>query len=220
MKKWCLCLAFIVMATTRGWAVPTIHGATGLIMVPTAESLQYKQFNMGIDYVYGDIPKNDGLYYKANLGTFKSWELGIVGGKVPTEGVFVNVKYYLMSDNERFPLAIAIGSENLFSKDSTDVYMVASKKFQGGIGVHLGFKALFQKDELVPSIMGGAEYVLSNQWSVLADFNGERKKYMVNAGVRYFAWDDLSVNLSVLDIGHTVYTAPLYSIGVSYTKFL
>ena len=201
-------------------AFTTIHGASGLITVPTAEALQYKQYNMGYDYIISDHAKDDEWFFKANLGTFKSCEIGIVAGKVPTEGVFVNIKYYLMADAEKFPLSIAIGCEDLFSKSATGLYMVASKKFSPDLQVHLGFKGVFQTDEMVTYVMGGADYWLNNTWAILADFSGQRKRYSVNLGTRYALNEDVILSVSVLDIGSALHTSPQYAMGLSFVKFL
>lgn len=219
MKKlvWLLlCLVFV----GKLQAFSTIHGPTGLITIPTAEALQYKQYNMGYDYVLGEQPKDDEWFFKANLGTFKSCEIGIVAGKVPTEGAFVNIKYYLMSDAERYPLSIAIGCEDLFSKESTSLYMVASKKFSSGLQVHLGFKGVFQTSEMVPYVMGGADYWINNTVSVLGDFSGEHKLYSVNLGVRYLINEDVNLSVSILDVGSALHTSPQYAFGLSFAKFL
>lgn len=213
-------LILTLLLVKNGYALPTIHGATGLITVPSAEALQYKQFNMGYDYIMGAKASDDEWYYKANIGTFKNWEIGIVAGKVPTEGAFVNVKYYLMSDSERYPLSLAIGSENLFSRYSTDIYMVASKKLPSGAQIHLGFKGVFQQDEFVPYVMGGVDYWMTNVWSVMADFSGEHKKYQVNLGVRYCLSEDVYASFSVLDMGKALHDDPQYSLGISFAKFL
>jgi hypothetical protein len=201
-------------------ASPTVYGPSGLITIPTAESVKYKEIDFALDYFAVDGTTDAYQYlYKANLGTFRGCELGVVGGSVPTEGVYLNIKYYLMSNNERYPLSIAIGMENLASFYKTAIYMVASQRFQGGFIGHLGFKANFAEEELDPSLMGGIEYLLSNSISILGDFVGERKQYMVNTGVRVFVTEDLVIRLSALDI--TQSRDPItYTFGLSYAKFL
>jgi hypothetical protein len=199
-------------------AAPTLNGPTGLIMVPTAESLQYKEMNVGLDYKLSNNKQRH--FYKFNFGEFKGVELGIVGGSVPTEGVFVNAKYYLMSDNTRFPLSIALGVENLGAKNSTGVYMVASKKFQGGISGHFGFYAGFEEGiDLDPSIMGGAEWVLDNRISLLADVVGKRRKYTLNTGLRFAIYPDLQFRAAILDLGNNL-DENIYTVGLTYSSFL
>ncbi|MFC1752634.1 hypothetical protein ACFL96_04485 [Thermoproteota archaeon] len=200
-------------------ADPTVYGPTGLIMMPTAESLRYKEFNVGFDYCLGGDSEEEMLYYKVNLGTFESWEFGFVGGERPEEGVYMNAKYYLVSDYSRFPVSVAIGIENLTSKMMTGVYMVASKIFEGGLRGHFGFKATFSDEELDPSIMAGIEYYFTNELSILADVLGQEKVYFLNAGVRYMFWDSFTARVSVLDITNSR-DSLYYSLGLTFTGFM
>jgi len=217
MRKLIL-LSSMALWATGLLAAPTINGPTGLIVVPTAESLQYKEMNVGLDYKLSNGTQQH--FFKFNFGEFKGVELGVVGGSVPTEGVFVNAKYYLMSDNTRFPLSIAIGAENLGAKNSTGVYMVASKKFQGGVSGHFGFYAGFdESSDLDPSIMGGAEWVLDNRIALLADVIGKRRKYTLNTGLRFYIYPDLQFRASILDIGNNL-DENFYTLGLSYNAFL
>lgn len=216
MRKWLLLSGILWVSTLT--AAPTINGPTGLIMVPTAESLQYKEMNVALDYKLSNTTQQH--FLKFNFGEFKGVELGIVGGSVPTEGVFVNAKYYLMSDNTRFPLSIAIGAENLGSKRNTGVYMVASKKFQGGVNGHFGFYAGFEENnELDPSIMGGVEWILDNRISLLADLVGKRRKYTLNGGLRFAIYPDFHLRAAILDMGNNA-QENFYTLGLSYNAFL
>lgn len=215
-----LLLAFLFM-TGPLFAVPTIYGPTGLITIPTAESVQFREFSMSGDYLFtNSTPKSETWFYKINMGTYKNWELGIVAGKVPTEGAFVNIKYYLTAEGERFPIALAIGCQNLFSAERTDLYMIASKRFPSNFSLHFGFKANFGKIELYPSIIGGIEYFISNHVSFVADVGGEKRLYKVSGGMRVALADTLSLNLSAVDIGHASPDGPMYGLGLSYSAFL
>jgi hypothetical protein len=217
MRKLILLSSLALWATSL-MAAPTINGPTGLIVVPTAESLQYKEMNVGLDYKLSNGTQQH--FFKFNFGEFKGVELGVVGGSVPTEGVFVNAKYYLMSDNTRFPLSIAIGAENLGAKNKTGVYMVASKKFQGGVSGHFGFYAGFdEQSDLDPSVMGGAEWVLDNRISLLADVIGKSRKYTINTGLRFSIYPNLQFRASILDIGNNL-NENFYTLGLSYNAFL
>lgn len=200
-------------------ASPTIYGPSGLISIPTAEALKYKEMNVALDY-YQDSEANQSQYYKLNLGTFENWEIGFVGGQTPTEGVYINTKYYLMSDKSRFPLSIAIGIDNIASKEKTGLYMVASKHFKGGIVGHFGFKTMFDEEEGIdPSVMGGVEYYLSDQFSILADINGEQKTYVVNAGIRFELMDNFHLRGFIMDVTQNRENQ-LFSMGVSYSQFI
>ncbi|NQY74852.1 MAG: hypothetical protein HRT90_08840 [Candidatus Margulisbacteria bacterium] len=217
-------VAFLILCSTifsvSTFGAATINGPTGLIEVPTAESLKYKEYNIVVDYnLSSDNSDVSALFYKANLGTFRGWELGIVGGEVPSEGVFVNAKYYLMSDNSQYPLSLALGMENLTSAALTNFYLVGTKLFSNGIHGHMGFKAHLSGD-LDASVMGGLEYFLDDQLSLLSDINGDRRIYKVNAGLRYLLSPDCMIRLAVIDIGSSHTAGTLFSFGVSFTGFL
>jgi len=217
MKK--LLLLLSILYSTLLFAIPTIQGPSGLISVPTAESLKFKEFNIAVDSILNEDEKSQSLYYKVNLGTFQNWELGFVGGKTPTEGVFINAKYYLLSDNSKFPLSIAIGLQNLASKSLTDVYMVISKRFKGGFIGHFGFNANFSNKDIDPSIMGGVEYLLNEYISIIGDIDGKRQTYVGNAGVALYLTESFVIRGAVLDLGNNDKSRDI-SLGVSYTQFL
>ena len=201
------------------FASPTIYGPSGLISIPTAEALKYKEMNIALDY-YQDSEENTSQYYKLNLGTFENWEIGFVGGQTPTEGVYINAKYYLMSDKSRYPLSIAIGVDNIASQEKTGMYMVASKVFKGGLVGHFGFKTMFDHEEGIdPSIMGGTEFFFSDQFSILADINGEKKTYIVNAGLRFELMDNFHIRGFVMDVTKNR-EEQYFSLGISYSQFL
>jgi hypothetical protein len=223
MRKWKATIAVMtsLLWTTLVAAAPTIYGPTGLITMPTAEAVQYKEFSFGLDYLsISGPPKDESWFYKMNVGTYKNWELGIVGGKVPTEGVFVNVKYYLTTEAERFPIALAVGFQNLFSKERTDLYMVASKRFPSAWSGHLGFKANFGRSKVQPSVMGGLEYALSEHVSTLGDITSDGDQYSVNAGLRIVLIQNTLLNLAVTNIGQSTGPGTAMVVGFSYSTFL
>jgi hypothetical protein len=215
-------VAAILVCSSSLAAAPSLYGPTGLIAIPTAEALNLNESNAGFDYLWGNTngtTNTSSWFYKLNLGAFKNWEIGVVAGKVPTEGAFINIKYHVTGESERNPMAIAVGLQNLFSNQRTDVYMVASKKLPNQVRVHFGFKANFA-DEIYPSIIGGLECPISPQLSGLVDFSGVRKQYQLNAGIRLIIAEGFLLHASLLDIGRTQPNNPLYSVGLSYTSFL
>ncbi len=216
MKRHILTLLTICILATPLYANLTLSGQTGLIEMPTAEILQYKENNMAYDI--GKIGTTDISRYKVNLGAFKNWEFGFVGGAVPTEGVFINAKYSIMADNERFPLMLAVGFSNLTSRDLTTLYLVASKAFQNGIHAHLGFEAEFTSHEINPVIMAGLEYWVNPQFSVLGDVIGAKTQFRTNLGVRYAMNPQFSIRASWLDL--TSGTRSGYTLGISFGQFL
>jgi len=220
-KKIRYILFFLGAMTISLSAAPSVYGPTGLVGIPTAEYLQFRETGLGVDFLTSSTtPKTDSYFYKINMGTYKNWELGVVAGKVPTEGAFINIKYYLTAEGERFPISIALGVQNLFSQEKTDLYMVASKRFPSQFSLHFGFKANFGKTEVFPSLIGGIEYFISNHVSLLGDVSGEKSLYKFNAGMRVVLADTLLLHLSALDIGNASREGTMLGAGLSYSAFL
>ena len=228
-------LIVLILITTITNAGTSLNGPTGLILMPTAESLKYKEFNISADYIFPAGNNNEDNYiYKLNLGTFQNWEVGVVGGKTPTEGMYLNIKYYLMSSESELPLFIAIGVQNFSSTQKTDVYMVASKKVREDFGVHFGFKAIFNT-EITPVFITGINYIVSEKLELLADItpaieiNGSAETYIGNIGANYYISPNLSINMHLLDITSQTTAdknTPMENggmnilLGVTYSKFL
>tara|TARA_A100001015_G_scaffold313545_1_gene421007 strand:- start:307 stop:960 length:654 start_codon:yes stop_codon:yes gene_type:complete len=215
MKK--LVAAFIFILNLGLYAGQTIHGPSGLISMPSGESLEYGKFDLAIDFKLDGSEKGS-QYYKFNLGAFKNSEIGVVGGTVPTEGVFVNVKYFLLSDNERFPFSIAVGLENLGSKDNTGTYFVGTKQFEGGLSGHLGFRAIFD-NRIDPSVMMGGEYVFDDRMTFLVDFTGRNRKYSLNVGMQYYLNYDVVYRLNILDVTQNLNDEFVATMGLSFSRF-
>ncbi len=211
-------------------ASPTVYGPTGLIEMPSAESIAYKQVNVAVDYSFlqqnstsaNANENNSGVfYYKVNLGSFENWEIGILGGTFLDEGVFVNMKYFLMSNQDENPLSIAAGVERLGSNKDLAAYLVTSKRFEGGVHGHFGFKAHFQSN-LSASAMIGVEYFSSEKVSFLGDITGEKNdSYILNGGTKIYLDNDVSMRIYFIDITKSKPAKEtLYTFGLSISKYI
>ena len=223
MKLKYVLFVILLGLSTSLFSAPTVNGSTGLIIVPTAEALKYKEGNIALDFLSGQDEDGKSLtewVYKMNLGTFENWELGVVGGTTPTEGMYLNVKYYLIADDSRLPLSIAIGSQNLSSSESTDVYMVASKKLRHYLGVHMGFRAVFSPGDLDPNFMSCINFLAKEELEFLADIDGRQDVYTINIGSRYYFQNNVSMHVYILDIGQRIENNTKVAIGITMSKFL
>ena len=215
----------LLLLTTTLFASPTVYGPTGLIEMPSAESIAYKQVNVAVDYSINNQEENanekNNVYYKLNLGSFENWELGILGGSFLDEGVFVNMKYFLMSNQEENPLSIAAGLERVGSKNDLATYLVTSKRFDGGLHGHFGFKAYFQNN-LYASAMIGIEYFSDEKISFLADVTGEKNdSYVLNGGTKIFIDNDVAMRIYLIDITKSRKAKEtLYTFGLSLSKYI
>ena len=97
--------------------------------------------------------------------------------------------------------------------------MVASKRFQNGVGAHFGFKARFA-DSIDPTMMAGADYTLNNDVVLMADLTGQKKTYAINLGSDYALNPDVSLRATVTDLANNTPEGTRWGIGLAYTKFL
>lgn len=223
-----------ILFTSLVHASPTFNGPTGLIMMPTAEGLRYKEFNTGFNYVppfLKIVEDNEGniiqekdnhgiLSYYGNLGTFEGMELGF-SGRGGREGVFVNLKYYLISDNSENPLTMAVGIQNLSSFYETGVYMVASKQLNMNLGLHMGFLGRFFAGTSDTNMMFGIKYFLNENFALLIDTVGERNVYGWNAGIQMQLGEEMILHMSGLNLLNPVDRKnSVFTAGISYTGFM
>lgn len=206
------------------YASPTLYGPTGLIEMPTAETIAYKQFSAGLDYMIGSSitgGRNDDFFYKFNLGSFETWELGVLGGTFLDEGMFVNLKYFLVTNDSEDPLFMSAGVERLGSNTDLAPYLVASKRFAEGLNVHLGFKA-FVQDEFVAGAMLGTEFFMNEQVALLAEVIGEKsQRYVVNIGARYYLENGVSLRLFMIDLTkNRASSETQFVLGVSINRYM
>lgn len=213
-----ICLSFVIcclLFTSQAFAyavfpAPSLNGPTGLVRIPSADVILYKNFNVGLSYgsTVSSVPgatAESAVYYMMNLGTFHGVEFGIVGGSEKgqnklREGVFVNMKLSLSTGEEPQPLLLALGVENLFSYTQTDVYMVATKYFKAGPKLTFGFEADFPNYKFRPMGILGAEVPIGENLFILGDLMAGETLFQVNAGMRFYFTPLFSVNISGLNL--------------------
>tara|TARA_B100001989_G_C24538783_1_gene466235 strand:- start:826 stop:1515 length:690 start_codon:yes stop_codon:yes gene_type:complete len=222
-------LTIILIGHSIVFALPTVSGPTGLVTMPTAEILNYKEHNSAIDYQLNtDDSGSSKSFYKVNVGALENTEIGFVGGSEPDEGVFLNFKWSLTSTAERFPLRMAVGFENITSQTQSNFYLVTSKRLTADIGVHGGFKALFS-DNIDVAFMAGANYAYNEKLAFIGDLNSFSESiYYVNLGSFYKLYDssingDFYIKSSIENIFNNGggNANPRYiNIGLCYSKIL
>src|SRR3989339_843607 len=203
-----VCSFFVgsVWAFPQVFPAPALNGPTGLTRIPDANVIPYKNFNIGASYgkALGGSEEAT-MFYNMNLGTFHGVEVGIVGGTPKgssdfREGVFVNMKLSLSTGDEPYPLLLAMGVENLFSKSQTDVYMVASKYFKQGPKLTFGFMADFPESHFRPLGITGVELPMAETLILNADLMAGETLFQVNGGARFYFSPIFCVNLSGLNL--------------------
>lgn len=191
---------------------PTIIGSTGLVRMPSADVLPYKNINIGLEMGGNLLSDKSSFFYKMNLGTFQGLEIGFVGMDntqgMAREGVLINMKYSLLTDASPYPLLFAIGAENLASFNNTDVYMVCTKYFQGGPKFHFGFMGDFPGDnKFRPLGMLGFEMPLlfENLYWQLDAIGGE-VVFEANTGIRWYVNESFTWHLNFVNFNSDVNT--------------
>ncbi len=218
---------------------PTLNGPTGLVKMPTAVVLGQKDFDIGIDYLVdgstvGTGSDVQGIWvYKANIGSFsgstKGLELGFVGRTERVtnrfkEGVFINLKYSLASSDDINALKLAIGIENLTSLNETGAYMVASKYWSGGAGIHFGAMFDFPNNERFrPLGMFGINMPLGDRnFMLMSEIFAGETLFQLDAGINL----DINKNISLLARGINITNndiardAKSFSVGFSIANFI
>ncbi|MEE8638192.1 MAG: hypothetical protein V3T21_04005 [Candidatus Margulisiibacteriota bacterium] len=208
IASWLLVIA-PASAYPQVFPAPAINGPSGVVRIPSADVIPYKNFNIGADFGATFIPEfsstESTVYYKMNLGTFHGVELGVVGGTEKDsdkirEGVFINMKLSLSTGEEPYPLLLAIGVENLFSYTETDVYMVATKYLKQGPRLTFGFMADFPDKKFRPLGMAGIEFPIANTFFLACDLLAGETLFQVDAGARFYFTPIFSLNISGLNI--------------------
>lgn len=99
-------------------ANPSMWGYSGLLNVPTADTLGGRRFYTGLRY----FPLNSGLSGTAAVSLFDDFEASLVFGIPPADGfsaLAASVKYRFMDQAKGQPLSLAIGA-SLLGLDTRD----------------------------------------------------------------------------------------------------
>ncbi|MDR1997109.1 MAG: hypothetical protein LBQ83_02150 [Candidatus Margulisbacteria bacterium] len=234
MKK--LLFVLLFFPAIVGAAGRNINGTTGYIVMPNGEGLRFQQYNLGLSSFSGTEEIQSHWKYNMGLG-WAEWIEVTFQGRSEREGLYLNLKWFGTLNDYEDPLYVAIGFENLSSmgtfQDNPDMYMVTTKKFQGGHSFSLGFVGRYVGREVVASAMCGGEYYTSEYLSWLADVVAyDGNKYNLNAGVRVYTSDTMYFNFMLVNMVHSRITQidengkevelnPLYGmLGMTITDFM
>lgn len=209
MRKFSFLLLVILAIPSFAYVPATsLNGATGLTRIPDAYVVPYKNWNLSADFGTKHIgnTQQPAFLYKANLGAFHNFELGLVGGldqqgAQMRDGVYVNLKYSPAIGDGSDPLLLAIGVENLASLTQTGVYMVATKPFKQGPLLTFGFMADFPNNKFRPLGMAGVAVPMGNL-SILGDLFAGESVFQVNGGVRLFLLNDFCIEGRAINIAN------------------
>lgn len=166
----------------------TVSGATGLIFVPTADTLPVGEAEIGVRFV------DERLTSSFTYGIFDQIEIGINnvhGGKDSSRIGFI-LKGTVFTETQDRP-ALAVG----FETDQS--YIVASKRLTPTIRGHVGY-GIGDLDGLLAGVSMVVNTTTSGRFtpatSILAEFTPKG----LNAGMRLVFSPMISVDLALLDL--------------------
>ena len=213
-------LGLVVVLSSCLWAAPSIQGINGLINMPTAYSINPKEVDAGFNLVSSSTPGLPNWRYYSNLGVFDGVELGFLGNNL-TEGVFINLKFFMISDkNSVSPLRIAGGFTNISSHTRTDLFLVLSKSFSRQVSGHFGFTSNVSASNIKADVMFGMEMGINPDTTIVADMVGAGSNWNLSTGVRYKLSNEFQVNAFIDDIGNNTVNKSSLLVGMSWYGLL
>ncbi|NMC32243.1 MAG: YjbH domain-containing protein [Veillonellaceae bacterium] len=139
----------LLLGETTAFAAPSTSGATGLIRIPTADSLRPGHFSAGYFYWqdHSTAVAAAGLPAGLEVSAAAPWYKGATGNWT------VNAKVALTQEGLLLP-AIAIGAEDIGEQNQRSYYAAVSKALPFGFRIHVGagtgrFKGMFGAVEKV-----------------------------------------------------------------------
>lgn len=203
-------------------------GYTGLINMPTADTLNFGEYNVTANYLF----RGTGLLLNAHLGVFDRLELGLVGG-LPSagfSGLAGNLKYQLIKPTINTPTSLAVGLSLLgLSKDTrlttgNSLYMVLSQDFNWTMpdksiynifSGHVGFSGNLENSR----IMFGLDVPVTEYVNLNGEYLGKTSSFdeMINFGIKAKPLPYLGI--SFLTLGTSIskgFANTEYILNVSY----
>ncbi len=202
-------------AAGLAWAGPSFQGYSGLINIPTADSLDAGEYNLGAFATQVESDR-DTTVVAADLGLLAGLEMGLAQEKV--EGLeartLVNGKYRFQDEGLIRP-AMAIGAADLTDELDFSPYFVVSKSLAPPLRA-------FRREILNPRLhlgVGGGRFDglfggFSASVGKIATVMLEHDGHQINAGVRFALGPALQIHAAALDgLDHLGF-------GISYSKRL
>lgn len=206
----------------------TPWGYTGLINMPTADTLGFGDYNISANY----IMRNPGFLLNAHFGLFDRLELGVVGGvpSVGFSGFAGNLKYQLIKPTVKMPTSLAVGLNLIgLARDTklitgNSLYMVLSQDFNWQMpdksiynlfSGHVGFSGNIENSR----IMIGLDVPITEYVNLEGEFLGKTSSFdeMINVGIKAKPLPYLAVSL--LTAGSSIskgFTNTEFILNVSY----
>jgi hypothetical protein len=196
-------------------AAPSFFGYTGLVAIPTADSLGKDEYNLGA-FTTNVEEGADFTTYAANMGIVPNLEVGFTRIR-PDEAsgeTWINAKYTFTAETSGNP-AIAGGVIDFTDESETTAYIVLSKAFGHSVSTSLGeittprFHIGVGGGQF-DGVFGGVSATLGDRFTVMAEYNSAD----VNWGARMALSDELRIHFGGFDGLDDV------GLGISFNKYL
>ena len=123
-----LLVSLILLASVlSAQAAPSLQGYTGLVLIPNADTLDEKDYNVGFFTLNLEEGADEDIW-TGNLGVDEGMELGVTRFK-PEDGeseTLLNAKYRIRTEEDQKP-GLAVGIFDATDELDTTVYLVMSK---------------------------------------------------------------------------------------------
>jgi hypothetical protein len=204
----------LVFALAPVWAAPSFQGYSGLINIPTADSLDAGEYNIAGFIQQGD--NKDKAIGVANVGLLAGLEMGVAYEKAEGERgeTLINGKFNFMSEGMVRP-ELAVGVADISDRLDMSPYFVMSKSLTGPLNVlhkeiinprlHLGVGS-----GRFDGVFGGVSVGIGKIASLMVEQDSEK----VNAGLRFNVSPAVQVHLGAFDDFKN------FGFGLSYNKRL
>ena len=209
--------AIIVLALMAlpavAWASPSMAGPTGLLFMPTADTLGMAEFNAGASAVWVDGGDDATLLY-ANIGIIPKLEIGFSREDVERSSAetILNAKFHFLGGLPG-QIDISVGVMDITDQIDRSGYAVVSHELGGGIfeakgrvsqpRIHGGI-GTGRLDDL----FGGISINVGETAVLLAEYDGDQ----VHAGVRWPILSTAEVTLALVN------DLDDYAAGISVTS--
>lgn len=189
----------LMIGGAAAYADPSLLGPTGLVTVPTAETLGLLQWNVGGANVWADSGPDESVVY-ANIGLLPRLEIGFSRIE-PEDGdaeTLLNAKLRIVGLPGK--VTLAVGAVDLTDQIDQSAYVVLTHDLGAGI---ISPKGQFTKPQVhvgvgggqFDGIFGGVSLTLSGKTDVMAEYDGEN----VNVGARWPIIPKVSLTAAALD---------------------
>ncbi len=190
----------VLIAIGGGAAEPALRGYSGLLLLPTADSLDRNQYNVSLNS--SEITDFEDRSYIFNYGLADDIEGGLLWfhpDHGPTE-TLINIKYRFERGTSR-RASLAVGVADLTDQLDTSVYVIATKEIGepvgsiGGHPVHMLRVHGGIGSGMFDDFFFGAEARLAERLTLMAEHVNDQ----INVGARLRLWRNFTVDAGWLD---------------------